>query len=32
MQDAPAERLEQLILLIPRMVPMEQTISSTAQP
>ncbi|MCC7350830.1 MAG: hypothetical protein IT446_09695 [Phycisphaerales bacterium] len=32
MRDAPAERLEQLILLIPRMVPMEQTISSTAQP
>ena len=28
MRDGPAERLEQLILLIPRMIPMEQTVSS----
>ena len=29
MRDGPAERLEQLILLIPRLIPMEQTVSST---
>jgi hypothetical protein len=31
-QNGPAERLEQLILLIPRVIPMEQTISSADHP